>query len=697
MRLHTTPGVLTERPRDTCRALPHKRHSLCFRHLARSSSVSKSADSPGGIVFVLGLSGLPESQRVFLRDNPGLDPLDRRICQGMDSAACLVADGRIVAAAAEERFTGEKATGAFPAEAIDYVLGAAGITSDEVDLVAHGFNYDGFRRYFARTPKHFQAALSGRTVIDQLTRHGWRDVQARFRPVDHHLAHAASAYYPSGFEDALSIVSDGMGEITSLSVHHVRGTDFERLHHQGIETSLGIVYSLVTRYLGYMFNSDEYKVMGLSAYGDPTPFADFFEQFLGCEDGRITVGWDRASLRRPDEGYPDAMAFLHNATGVPPRRPDDEVSGAHADIAAGFQARFTVVLRQFVEHWLERTAARSLCLSGGTFLNCLANEAITGLAAVEELFIPPAAGDDGTAIGSALYVCGSPSSEPYTPYSGPGYRPDDVQTAIASLTDLGGVELQWSHVDEVERYLDLAARDIADDHIIGWFAGRMEFGPRALGNRSILALPRGRDVKDRLNHAVKLRESFRPFAPAILESDYDQYFENRALAPSRYMLCTARTRPGAAAAIAGGVHVDGTARVQIVRREDNELFWRLLTRVKELTGVGCVINTSFNVKNQPVIMDPATALHSFASMALDRLYIEGYRIEPTGAPAAGDRLRNLSDLEVNDLSAKLVVELSRTRGQRSRAPGVVRVDSPERVDLRGTSHTRSARTRGPDR
>jgi carbamoyltransferase len=582
-------------------------------------------------VFLLGLSGLPYAQQIYLRDNPDVDPIDSRICQGMDSAACLVEDGRIIAAAAEERFTGEKATGAFPAAAIQYCLDEADITPRDVDLIAHGFNYDRFRRFFHQDLKHFNEALSGQTVIDALVRSGWHDVAERFRPVDHHLAHSASAYYPSGYDEALSIVSDGMGEIVSLTVHHVRDGRFEELHSQGIGTSLGILYSVLTRYLGYMFNSDEYKVMGLSAYGDPARYTQFFDGLLAARDGRVEVEWPRTALRRAERGYPDAMGHLEQSLGVARRLPEEEVRGVHADIAASFQSRFTKVLAEVVEHWLQRTGADSVCLSGGTFLNCVANGAIAQLPQVLRLFIPPAAGDDGTAIGSALYTARTRATERYTPYSGPEYSRSDVATALKASADAAAASLQWSLFGDVEQYLDLAAQDIADDRIIAWFAGRMEFGPRALGNRSILALPSGRDIKDRLNQVVKLRESFRPFAPAVLDSDYDALFVGRALHPSRYMLATAQARPERAAEIAGAVHVDGTARVQVVHREDNELFWRLLSKVKERTGVGCVINTSFNVKNQPIVCEPATAVRSFATMALDRLYIEGYRVEPTAA------------------------------------------------------------------
>ena len=491
-------------------------------------------------------------------------------------------------------------------------------------MVAHGFNYDKYRRFFHRTPDYFRRALSGQTMVDALTGLGWQDVADRFRPVDHHLAHAASAYHLSSFEDALSIVSDGMGEVASLTISRCTPDGAEELHSQGLKTSLGLLYSILTRFLGYTLNSDEYRVMGLSAYGDPARFAPFFTEFLRHRDGAVEVGWADGALERGGEGYPDAMAFLERSLGVSCRAPGTEVSGVHADVAAAFQDRFTAVLTHLARFWMVRTGADSLCLSGGTFLNCLANESIAGLPEVERLFIPPGAGDDGTAVGAAVHVAGRPRRQ-FSVYLGPGYEPAEVAASLPAPPAAGGA-LHWRYHGFTDDYIDLAARDLAADKIIAWFAGRMEFGPRALGNRSILALPAGVDIKDRLNKVVKLREGFRPFAPAVLDTDYDELFDNRPLASFAYMLCTARVRPGRAASISGAVHVDGTARVQIVRREDNELFWLLLNRVKEHTGLGCVINTSFNVKNQPIIMTPQGAVDGFTSMSLDRLYLEGYRV-----------------------------------------------------------------------
>ncbi|GLX50948.1 carbamoyltransferase [Streptomyces hygroscopicus subsp. hygroscopicus] len=578
-------------------------------------------------MIVLGLSGLPHAQDHLLANTADPHPLDVRNVQGLDSAACLMVDGRVVAAAAEERFDGDKGTGRFPAHAIDYVLRAGGIGRDQVHAIAHGFAYDRHRRVFAASRDYFDSVLSGRTVIEALGESGWGDVAGRFHPVDHHVAHAASAYYPSGYDSALCVVSDGMGETESLSVYQARDGHLKKLHTQPISQSLGFLYSICTRFLGFASNSDEYKVMGLAAYGDPEPYRRFFERLVTFDDatGSVRVDWPNGALRAPESGYPRAMRYLEEAAFPSPTQSGDVVP-EHADFAAALQARLTEVLVSLVSHWLDRTGETSLCLAGGTFLNCKANQSICDLPAVERVFAQPASGDDGTALGAAAHVSHREGSRyvgdagGFQPYTGPSYTADEVRDALVRRA--GGVD--WTYVGLTPEYYAAAARDIAEDRIIAWFHGRMEFGPRALGNRSILGLPKGDRIKERINSLVKFREPFRPFAPAVLAEDRDRIFTTRAFAPTRYMLCTAGVREEQRDAVSGIVHADGTARIQDVREEYNSVFWSLLKAVKERTGTGCVVNTSFNVKGQPLIMDPSTAIDTFLRTSLDRLYIEGF-------------------------------------------------------------------------
>ncbi|PHM61676.1 carbamoyltransferase family protein [Xenorhabdus ishibashii] len=578
-------------------------------------------------MIVLGLSGLPQAQKWLTDSYPNINPLDTRICQGLDSAACIVVDGKIIAAAAEERFTGIKGTGQFPQEAIAYCLQSAGVTKDEVDIIAHGFNYNAYRRFFISPADKtmFDAVYRSETVISMLEQDGWTSVKKRFRPVDHHLAHAASAFFPSGFNSALCIVADGMGETESVSIFNCHDDKLERLSSQSISSSPGICYSICTRFLGFMFNSDEYKVMGLAAYGNPEKYSAFFEKFICFDDnnGQIVIRWPQGALKSAAEGYPHAMAWLQTSTGLTPCTSSDELSNSHTDFAAALQKRFAEIFCHLTSWWLSKTGHTHLCLAGGVFLNCRVNQQISTLPAVSDMFIQPASGDDGSALGAALACLkyDYKGERLFSPYLGPSYTDEDI-TAI--LKELKYKDLSVSHTGLSNQYFESAAQAIKDDLIIAWFNGRMEFGPRALGNRSILALPSGKNIKERINRTVKFREGFRPFAPAVTDECLEQIFDVKHLTPYYYMLSTTNVREGMVGAVSGVIHTDGTARTQVVSGRFNPVFYRLLQEVSKKTGYGCVVNTSFNVKGQPLILDPRTALETFMNTSLDKLYLQGF-------------------------------------------------------------------------
>lgn len=583
-------------------------------------------------MIVLGLSGLPNSQRRLHETRPDIDPLDSRICQGLDSAAAILVDGTLVAAASEERFDGDKGTGALPRHAVRYCLDAAGVGPEDVDVVAHGFDYDRHRRAFVLSREYFDDVLSSQTVRDGLAEAGWAVLAERLRPVEHHRAHALSAVVPSGFSRGLAVVSDGMGEVDSLSIyrfsHGEHGVELEKLHSQPIAASLGILYSIGTRFLGFQFNNDEYKVMGLAPYGDPERFRDVFRKLtrFDAERGSVVIDWPTGALSDAEDGYPHARALLEEQTFTP-KTPDGSIQRDEADFAAAMQECLTELLVCLVGHWLDQSGEHDLCLAGGTFLNCKSNQSIAELPGLERMFVQPASGDDGTAPGAAWAAAvqdGEPLTVtgPFDPYLGPAYSRDEVRAVLEARPDL-----QWRELGVGEEYLAAAADDIAADRIIAVFHDRMEFGPRALGNRSILARPDGDHIKDRINSAVKFREAFRPFAPAVHVDDRDRLFVTRGFDPDRYMLCTAAVRPEARPMLSGIVHEDDSARIQTVTPELNATFATLLDRVRDRTGTGCVVNTSFNVKGQPLIMDPATAVDTFSRIALDRLYIEGFVVE----------------------------------------------------------------------
>ncbi|MEJ2869129.1 carbamoyltransferase C-terminal domain-containing protein [Actinomycetospora sp. OC33-EN08] len=578
-------------------------------------------------MIVLGLSGLPNSRRKLHEGNPDIDPLDARICQGLDSAAAIIVDGSLVAAASEERFDGDKGTGALPRQAIAWCLAEAGVTADDVDVVAHGFDYDRHRRAFALNRTHFDEVLSSQTVRDALTDAGWPQLAAVLTPVEHHRAHALSATVPSGFDRGLAVVSDGMGEVDSLTIFRFVGTELEKLHTQPIAASLGILYSIGTRFLGFQFNNDEYKVMGLAPYGDPSRYRGVFQKLtrFDHDKGSVVIDWPSGALADAERGYPRARALLEEQTFTP-AVPDGSIQRDEADFAASMQECLTDLLVSLVGHWLERTGETNLALAGGTFLNCKSNQSIADLPGVQRLFVQPASGDDGSSLGAAYAVAEDlrPVATPFDPYLGARYSADEVRAVLEARPDL-----RWREVGLTEEYLAAAADDIADDRIIAVFHDRMEFGPRALGNRSILARPDGDRIKDRINSAVKFREAFRPFAPAVHVDDRDRLFVTRGFEPDHYMLCTAHVRPEAKPALSGIVHEDDSARIQTVTPGLNPTFASLLEKVRDRTGTGCVVNTSFNVKGQPLIMDPATAVDTFARIALDRLYIEGFVVEGT--------------------------------------------------------------------
>jgi carbamoyltransferase len=418
-----------------------------------------------------------------------------------------------------------------------------------------------------------------------------------------------------------------MGEIESLTVFHAQGREFKKLHSQPVKKSLGLLYSICTRFLGFAFNSDEYKVMGLAAYGNGARYAKAFDTFTQFDPrtGSINVSWPQEALAHAEMGYPAAMEFLAATFGMEPRSGADDLLDCHADFAAALQEKFSALLQSLVAFWLDRSGESKLCLAGGSFLNCKANERICNLPAVKQAFIQPASGDDGTALGAALYqsvIAGESPLHDFTPYLGPAYPSEDIRKILNDVsTKLG---LKWRYMGLCDAYFEEAANDLANDKILAWFHGRMEFGPRALGNRSILARANGNSIKDRINRLVKFREPFRPFAPAVLDTDCDHLFESKKHQPTKYMLCTARVREHAMQTVSGVAHADGSARIQIVDRASNDIFWRLLTEVKKICGYGCAINTSFNVKGQPLIMSPDVALSTFNDIALDKLYMEGF-------------------------------------------------------------------------
>jgi carbamoyltransferase len=580
---------------------------------------------------IIGISGLQHSVDFKKRELPNLEDRNYRIAQGFDSAAALVRDGEVIAAAAEERFTGDKATGAFPVQAIQYCLQAGNLKPEDVDYVAHGFSYEPFKSFFEGEPylrKQYDEVYSPEIQKRLLDQHfpsaGWSE---KFVPVLHHLAHAASAFYPSGFDEALILVSDGMGEVHSMTVAVGQGKDIKILKQIPALHSLGSLYGVFTYYLGFWMGLDEYKVMGLAPYGDPRRYYNRLMEFINLkDDGAYALpifAQDRTLTDR--ETHAGVLAFLESELG-PARKPDDEITQEHKDLAAGLQAVLQASQMHVLRHFKKETGQSKLCLAGGVALNCSANGIIRRSRLFEKMFVQPAAGDDGSAIGAALYAerRHDPAFQPRqmsVPLWGPEFCDEDIKKVLSERADCEYVRCE--RFDDLCR--EVAAR-IDQGQIVAWFQGRMEFGPRALGSRSILADPRDPNMRDRINALVKKREAFRPFAPVVATEAASRVFDIQPGDEETFanMLFVMPVRPAFREKLPAITHVDGSARAQTVAKEQNPRLWQLLTEFEKRSGLPVLLNTSFNVKGQPIVCTPKEAVDTFIFAKLDLLVIGDY-------------------------------------------------------------------------
>jgi len=577
-------------------------------------------------VNFLGISGLEDSAPFKQAHWPGLEPREYRISQGYDSAAALVIDGRVVAAAAEERFSRKKHTGDFPIESIKFCLREAGIRLEDIDEIAHGFDYAPVRPLYSLDPDSsalYEQVLSKEALVRHIHSFYPDFCAAKIQPVGHHLAHAASAAFTSGWQDCLVVVNDAMGEVQSLTVFQFRGGELKKLREIPASSSIGILYSLVTLHLGFDFNSDEYKIMGLAPYGDPERFRSFFESAVElCPDGSIRIPILRLNRSREErENYLSTRAYLDERM-VPRRKPDEEITQEHKDVAAALQECLDRVVLHICGYFGKQTGMRRIALSGGVALNCTANGKLIDSGMFDEVYIQPAAGDDGTALGAALYRA-SLSEEihnerMHVPLLGPAYSPLCIEKAIEKYAG----HITATRFESVDRVCSEAAKLITEGRVIAWFRGRMEYGPRALGNRSILADPGHPAMRDRINAMVKMREAFRPFAPACSQDEAHRWFNVKPGTRMPYMITVVDVRPEHRTSLPAITHVNGSARLQTVSDTDNSDFYRLLKAVGRSTGREMVLNTSFNVKGQPIVNTPEEAIETYLRTGIEFLFLE---------------------------------------------------------------------------
>jgi len=548
-------------------------------------------------------------------------------CNIHESSAALVKNGELIAAAEEERFTRLKHDSRFPEQAIAYCLREAGITIRDVSYA--GFYWQPWKgilkrawwllRYFPASLQSFRSDKGWRGSVGTLASHlavpfklrrlGFRGT---FSFIDHHVSHAASAFFVSPHDSAAILTVDLCGEDCTTLLSVGRGNHIEPIRRFFLPDSLGIFYAALTQFLGYRANSDEYKVMGLAPYGQPA-FASTFAKMVRFENGRLSndnswFAFHIGSLNCYSKRFVEAFG---------PACPGEEHVDAapYKDIAASGQKTLENLLLEMATWCRRETSENALCLAGGVALNAVANGRLLDHQIFEHVWVQPAASDSGCAVGIPFHIWHERLGRPRSftmehAYWGPAYVDSEIEHAVTSHG------LNARRVSDVEHQ---TAKLLADGAVIGWFQGRMEWGPRALGNRSILADPRRADMKAVINGKVKFREPYRPFAPSVLEEDAGDYFHLDA--PSPFMTFVVRVRDTRRDTIPAVTHVDGTARVQTVSKRQNARYWTLIDGFKALTGVPVLLNTSFNVRGEPIVCSPDDAVKCFLRTELDYLVI----------------------------------------------------------------------------
>lgn len=574
-----------------------------------------------------------------------------------DSAAALLADGKIVAAAQEERFTRKKHDAGFPRQAMEYCLNEAGIMANQIDVVAFydkpflkferlletyvAFSPKGFESFRMAIPIWLREKLFLKDLLLTELRHvapnvAWHE---KLKFSEHHLSHAASAFYPSPFAEAAVLTMDGVGEWATTSLAIGRGNSLEVLKEIHFPHSLGLLYSAFTYYTGFKVNSGEYKLMGLAPYGEPRYAQQIFEHLIDVKsDGSFRLD---QSYFNYCTGLTMTSQRFHDLFGGPPRKPEEPLAQRHMDLAASVQAATEEVVLRLTRAIRKETGLRHLCLAGGVALNCVANGKVLRDRQFDRIWIQPAAGDAGGALGAALAIHHIHLGQPRTcdgrdrmrgSYLGPAFSQSDIESRLKAAG------ANYVVLDDADLF-DTCAQAIADEKALGWFQGRMEFGPRALGGRSILGDARSPRMQSVLNLKIKYRESFRPFAPSVLGESVADWFEFEGDSP--YMLLVAdvtlsRRQPTEEAdenafgieklkvprsEIPAVTHVDYSARIQTVHAETNPRYYELIRAFQRKTGCPVIVNTSFNVRGEPIVCTPEDAFRCFMGTEMDALAV----------------------------------------------------------------------------
>lgn len=592
-------------------------------------------------MIVLGYNGFSNAA-TFFDAYFGRRGRDRNRLIGHDAAAAIFKDGVLVAAAEEERFNRIKKTSTFPTNAIRYCLQSCGVTLDEVDYIAFPWDYTDamMSEIFARM---FQAPgtleeklqrfndlrslymnlISPRRVIDDFNLSLHTDFpREKFVFVPHHLAHVMTGFFVSGMEESAFLITDGRAELLSSIMGTINRDGYTIFDESsiGLPNSLGILYANLTRYLGYTPNSDEYKVMALSSFAQNPPAYDF-EQVISL----LPEGTYRLHVENNAGNVLAYYKFFEDFFG--PRSDENDKNAAYF-----MQTLVERAIAHQIRALEEKTTCSNLILDGGVALNCVNNSKVLANSRFEDVHVGFAANDCGVTIGAAFYPFYEhklfADHQTITPYLGPCYSHEDMRQALEAKA----AHLRFEQVDE-ERLLGIVTDELMSKKVIGWFQGKMEYGPRALGNRSILANPAFEDMKDFLNMKVKYREPFRPFAGVLIESEVDTYFEMGKKQSTPYMTFVFAARPEIRDKIPGAIHIDGTSRLQTVSSEQNPKLYKLLQKFGETAEVPCLVNTSFNVQGEPIVCSPADAVNCFLNSGIDVLVLGDFLVYKQAAAA----------------------------------------------------------------
>ena len=594
-----------------------------------------------------------------------------------DSAAALVVDGDIVAAAQEERFTRIKHDHEFPKHAVDYCLKEAGITPEQLDYVVF---YDKplqkfdrlLETYLAFAPAGLQSFMMAMPLWLKTKLHLPREIRKalggrytkRIAFTGHHEAHAASTFFPSRYDEAAILTLDGVGEWDTATIGHGQGNKFKILKTLHFPHSLGLLYSAVTYFCGFKVNSGEYKLMGLAPYGEPRFVDTILKHLVDVKpDGSLAMDM---SYFNYCQGLTMTNGKFASLFGGPARNPETAITQREMDIAASVQKVTEDVVLRMARHAKELTGSKNLCLAGGVALNCVANGKLLRAGIFDDVFATPASGDAGGALGAALFVHHQLLDQPRPHVAakrdslkgsllGPKFSNEEIRAF------LDGKQVRYTFYGQEPALLEAVAKEMASDKVIGWFSGRMEFGPRALGARSIIGDARSPAMQSQMNLRIKFRESFRPFAPCVLIEDVSKYFDHDRESP--YMLMVAdvkkdqwlpltpeqvqlmkdldlRKRVNVPRSTLPAItHVDMSARIQTVDEDRHGRYWRLMKEFKRQTGCGVIINTSFNIRGEPIVCTPEDACRCFMASDMDVLVLENCVLRRTEQPQQDESVR----------------------------------------------------------